>query len=497
MSSKAKHKRIPAPSPTRLRLATATAAAAALTGGLFVATAGSASAATAQVAASDADFNGDGLADVAVSASNAYVNGKAQAGQVSVLYGGGKHATISQNTAGVPGTAEAGDYFGGDTAYGDFDGDGYDDLAVGASGEDVGSDKDGGTVAVLWGSPNGLTGGTTVTDPRASAHDHFGAILQAADLDGDHKADLAVATPNSATVDVLRGGSLRAGGKNGAYTVSAPVWSGSGDGIRNLHSGDINGDGIDDLLVNGFEKDTDDAWDANFYLPGTSSGVKATGYVKLPAGIITDVGDVDGDGKGDVVIGVAWDATTGVPGSQKGGAVRIAHGSASGPVTSGVQTIDQDTAGVPGGGENGDAFGAELDLGDVNGDGRLDLVVGTPGEDLDGITNAGAITVLYGSADGSGITGTGAKFYSQDTPGVPNSNEKNDYFGTDVHVDDLDGDGRGDVVVGASGENGDNGAVYALHSNTNDTLSSSAGIYTSTLGISTSGTPLLGQNFSD
>ncbi|MYW68782.1 VCBS repeat-containing protein [Streptomyces sp. SID8379] len=487
----AKHRRIPAPSPTRIRLVTATAAAAALTGGLFVATAGSASAATPGVAASDADFNGDGVADVAVSASWASVSGHSKAGQISVLYGGGKHTTISQNTAGVPGSAESSDFFGADSAYGDFNNDGYDDLAVGAPGEDVGSDADGGTAAILYGSPNGLTGGKTVTDPRASAHDHFGSMLEAGDFDGDGKDDLAVATPNSATVDVLRGGT------GSAYTVGAPVWSGGGDGIRNLHSGDINGDGIDDLLVNGFEKDSDVGWDANFYLPGTSSGVTANGYVKLPAGIITDVGDIDGDGDGDVVLGLSWDASSEVPGAQKGGAVLIAHGSPSGPVASGVQTIDQDTAGVPGGGETGDAFGAELDLGDINGDGHLDLVVGTPGEDLDGITNTGSATVLYGAADGSGITGAGAKFYSQDTPGVPNSNEKNDYFGTDVHIDDLDDDGRGDVVIGASGENGDNGAVYALHSNTDGSLSSSGGIYTSTLGISTSGTPLLGSNFSD
>ncbi|WP_372350488.1 FG-GAP-like repeat-containing protein [Streptomyces sp. KL116D] len=491
----AKHRRVPTPSPTRIRLATATAAAAALTGGLFVAGAGAATAATPGVAASDADFNGDGVADTATSAPFAYVNGKAGAGVVSVLYGGGKHVTISQNSTGVPGTAEKNDYFGSDTAYGDFNEDGYDDLAVGAPGEDVGSDVDGGTAAILYGSANGLTTGKTVTDPRAASHDRFGSMLQAADLDGDGSSDLAVATPNSATVDVVRGGT------GSAYTVAAPVWSGGGDGIRNLHSGDINGDGIDDLLVNGYEKDSPEGWNANFYLPGTGSGVTSTGYVKLPAGIITDVGDVDGDGKGDVVLGLAWDpdpeAPSDVPGVQKGGAVLIAHGTESGPDASAVQTIDQDTAGVPGSGESGDYFGNELDLGDVNGDGRLDLVVGASGENLDGITDAGSVTVLYGAADGSGITGAGAKFYSQDTPGVPNANEKSDHFGSDVHIDDLDGDGRGDVVVGASGENGGNGAVYALHSNTDDTLSASAGIYTSTLGISASGTPYLGINFAD
>ncbi|MEB8344100.1 VCBS repeat-containing protein [Streptomyces endophyticus] len=494
----AKHRRTPAPSPNRLRLAVATATAAALTGGFFVATAGTASAATPGVAASDADFNGDGMADVATSAPLANVAGHAGAGQVSVLYGGGKHTTISQNSTGVPGSAETNDAFGSVTAYGDFDADGYDDLAVGAPGEDVGTDKDGGTVAILFGSPNGLGGGKTLTDPRPTKHDAFGARLAVGDFAGTGFTDIAVATPGSATIDITPGRFTRTGPTGGSYTVSAPVQSGStGVGIHNLHSGDVNGDHIDDLLVNGYENDSDMGWNANYYLPGTTTGVNASGAVKLPAGVITDIGDVDDDGYGDVVIGLEWDTDSDVPGAQLGGAVKIAHGSANGPDASAVQTIDQDTSGVPGGGETGDDFGGELDLGDINGDGHLDLVVGSAGENLGGVADAGAITVLYGAADGSGITGAGAKLYSQNTPGVPNSDEKDDNFGSDVHIDDLNDDGRGDVIVGALGENGGNGAVYSLTSKADDTLSGSAGTYVSTLGISGSGTPLLGATFAD
>ncbi|MCQ4207814.1 FG-GAP repeat protein [Streptomyces longispororuber] len=495
----AKHRRVPAPSPARLRVATASAAAAALTGGLFVASTGSATAATPGVAASDADFNGDGAADVAVSAPGAYVGGQAQAGLISVLYGGGRHATISQNSAGVPGSAENGDHFGADTAYGDFNGDGYDDLAVGASSEDVGTDKDGGTVVLLWGSANGLQGGTTVKDPRPTKHDNFGVLLEAADLDGDGKDDLVAATGNSATVDIVRGGFTAAGGTGGAYTLVAPLSAGpkaSGDayGVRFLQSGDTNGDGIDDLLVNGWGTY---AGSANYWFPGTPTGLKSNSWQDLPDGVVTDIGDINEDGYGDIVFG--QDADGSGSSGHKGGAVLINYGSSVGPSSNGVHAIHQDTAGVPGSGEAGDGFGYELDLGDVNGDGHLDLVVGAPGEDLTGKgTNDGSVTVLYGAADGSGINnGAGAQFYSQNTPGVPNTDEKNDNFGNDVHIDDLDGDGRGDVVVGASGENGGNGAVYALHSNPDGTLSASAGIYTSTLGISASGTPKLGVNYAD
>lgn len=337
----------------RLRLTLATAAAATLTGGLLTLSAATATAApTPGGTHADADFNGDGIGDVATTATRAYVDGKKAAGEIVVLYGGGAHTTISQNSPGVPGTAETEDYFGSDLAWGDFDGDGYDDLATGAGGEDVGSDTDGGTAVILWGSASGLHGGTTVKDPRPTEHDRFGGILEAADLNGDGHVDLALGTTTSATVDIYRGGFTRSGSTGGHYTLSPPIVSGNGDGLRNLHSGDANGDGVEDLIVNGYENDSVDGYDANFWFPGSASGVRSGTSQKLPAGFITDVGDTDGDG--------------------------------------------------------------------------------------------------------------------------------------------LD-----DVIIGAGGENGDNGAVYALRSGSDGSLTAPSGIYTSTVGVSGSGTPLLGNNFAD
>ncbi|MFF3642784.1 FG-GAP repeat protein [Streptomyces sp. NPDC002564] len=493
----AQHKRTSTIRSRRGRIAAATAVTAALTGGLLGLSATASSAApAAPLPSHETDFNGDGVADLATSAPHATVGGKDSAGQVTVTYGGStlRHKTFSQNSTGVPGTAESGDLFGYDLAYGDFDRDGYDDLAIGAPGEDVGSDKDGGTAQILWGSASGLGGGTTVQDPRPTGHDFFGAPLEAGDFDGDGTDDLAVgARSGAATIDVLDGKISRTHGTGSSrYTVKPAIMSGEGAGPFNLHSGDVNGDGRDDLIVDGYS--TADGDNANLWLPGTASGVRTTGQQRLPAGVITDIGDTDGDGYGDIIIGLEWD--DGISGANKGGSVYVVHGAANGPYGD-TQVITQDSSGVPGSGEKGDSFGNELDLGDINGDGHLDLVVGSAGEDIDGVEDAGAVTVVYGAADGSGLSTRGAVLLSQDSAGVPNTNEKHDFFGSDVHVDDLNGDGRGDVTVGAYGENGGNGAIYPLTSKANGTLAGSAGVYTSTVGISATGTPHFGVNFAD
>ncbi|MEU0898069.1 VCBS repeat-containing protein [Streptomyces massasporeus] len=488
----------------RVRLALATAAAAALTGTLLSATAGPATAADGTYA-SRADFNGDGIGDVAFSASGAYVSGKKDAGQFVVLYGtktgvsSAKRSAISQNTTGNPGTAEAGDVFGADSAYADFNGDGYDDLAVSSPMEDVGSDKDGGAVAVLWGSAQGITGkGVSIADAAPTKHDRWGRNLAAGDFDGDGKADLAVGNTSN-TVYVLKGGISASGtAVKGRYGVKAPVQaSGDGSGPLNITAGDVNGDHRTDLVVDGFETATGQYWNTNYLLPGTSSGLSAVGAQPLKSGVITGIGDVNGDGFGDIVTGMHWNKTDdGVtfPGASDGGKVWITYGTAGGAGS--TTGITQNTGNVPGSSEKNDYFGYELDLGDVNGDGYQDLVVGVAGEDIGSVTDAGQLVVLYGSASGIN-TSSGTQSFAQSTAGVPGSDEKGDFLGTDVKLDDVTGDGRADVLAG-SYENDGNGAVLYLPSNgTKITATGSRTVSPSDSGVSTTGYPNFGANFAD
>ncbi|WP_149548095.1 VCBS repeat-containing protein [Streptomyces marokkonensis] len=487
---------------TRLALASATAVA--LTGGLLTFVASPATAADSTHVAM-ADFNGDGRGDVATSVTGAYVAGKAQAGQFVVLYGtstgvsSAKRHTLSQDSPGVPGGAEAGDNFGYDHAYADFNGDGYDDVAVSAPYEDLGSDKDGGLLTILWGSASGLTGkGVTVPDPAPSSHDLWGKNLAAGDFDGDGRADLAVGS-DQATLHIYKGGFTTAGTPGGRYTIKPPILGGEADGPVNLTAGDVNG-GATDLVVDGYETTSQYGWNRNYFIPGSPSGLQASAAKSLKPGVITAIGDIDNDGFGDIVSGAQWDATlddgTPIPDSAKGGKVWVTQGSATGPLTGSATGITQDTGNVPGGSESNDYFGYELDLGDVNGDGFLDLAIGVAGENLGSEADTGMVIVLYGTADGLN-TASGAQSFHQNTTGVPGGNEDNDAFGLDVKLDDVTGDGKADLIVGSAEDKGDGAIVQLLSNGQKITTSGSRFISASTSGVSTAGTPYFGSNFAD
>ncbi|GAA2251968.1 FG-GAP repeat protein [Streptomyces amakusaensis] len=485
----------------KFRTALAAAVAVALTGGTVAISASPASAAGSGL---HADFNGDGYIDIAVSAAFAAVAGKKGAGQIVVHYGSAKgitatnRALISQNSPGVPGSAETDDYFGAASGFGDFNKDGFADLAVGAYGEDVGKDKDGGTAVILWGSAKGLNGGTTIKDPAPSKHDNFAKSIETADFDGDGRIDIALGS-TGATVHRYRGGFTKSGGTGGHDGISLPVHTGTYNGVRYLTSGDVNGDGIADLVVNAYSTATD--FNANYWVRGTRGGDLSGGGARvLPAGTITVVGKLNSDKYADIVIGLEWDRSkdtdaAGQP-AAKGGKVLVVNGSASGPVRGISDSFTQDTPGVPGSSEKADHFGNELGLGDINGDGHLDLAIGAYGETVGSTQFAGAVTVLYGTADG--LSTAGAQSFSQDSAGVPGAPEKSDNFGSDVSLSDLDGDGRGDLTVGVHGEDDYNGSVILLRSNGKKiTTAGARTLSPGAIGISTAGHPGYGMNFTD
>ncbi|WP_282699511.1 FG-GAP and VCBS repeat-containing protein [Streptomyces sp. CC219B] len=460
-----------------------------------------------------ADFNGDGVGDSATAAPDATVSGKKGAGYVAVTYGSRTQALKDQtrtvhhqNTTGVPGTVESYDRFGSSLTAADLNGDGYTDLVVGSSGESIGSVGAAGSLTVLWGGRSGLTGGTVVKG--TSYRENLGAMLTAGDFDGDGHQDLATGStvsygPFDRTTGPARTETMDLRGEYAEEDV--PGWHAWDNPA--LATGDVDGDGIDDVVgvvSTGMDELSDHGPRLVRYFAGSRDGLKAAQTLRdaktgelLDGGVDIAVGDLDRDGYADIVLGRA--DTYDRPGvgdvERVGGAVEIVRGTASGPDTANPRVqFHQDSPGVPGTAEEGDGFGSAVSLGDVNGDGRLDLAVGAPREAVGTLAGAGGVTVLLGG--GTGITTTGAKSFTQKTASVPGTAEKGDAFGAAVRLADVTGDGRAELFAGAPGENAEAGGVWVLKgTSTQVSATGSISFGSSKLGM-TSSPGRLGDTFS-
>ncbi|MET9757951.1 FG-GAP-like repeat-containing protein [Streptomyces sp. NPDC006372] len=452
----------------RLVLATGVA----LLAGALVVPAAPVSAAPAATERPRDDFNGDGYADLAVAAPTATVGGKKGAGYVAVVYGSknGLNVTtrqvLSQSTAGVPGSPETDDAFGSALTTADLDRDGYADLVVGVGGEDTADGgAESGMAEVLWGGPEGLAGGPVLATGKA--HDGLGGQgrLTAGDVNGDGAADL-VTVQNQHDLRVLNGPFTRDGGTAQGEQVVKDEFDSR---VLDLATGDVDGDGVTDVAAT--ENDGDE-YDARrvVYWPGSRQGltpyttVKGGNGYRLQGGENLDIGDVDQDGVDDIVVGRAvdgYDSDLDTP-LAKGGRVTWIPGTPDGPDGTEAVFLNQDSPGVPGSAEPGDGFGTDVRIADVDGDGHPDVATGLPGEDLGTVNGAGAVVVLRGTA--RGLTGTGAQVVTQDTPNVPGAAEKGDTFGRAVHLADANHDGLADLAAGAPGENGDAGSVWYFRS---------------------------------
>jgi hypothetical protein len=424
--------------------------------------------AVAQVTTPGPDFNNDGFGDLAVGAPGEDLGTAADAGAVGVLYGSGgglasNGVVLTQDTAGVPGVAEAGDGFGSALVAGNFNGDAFTDLAVGAPGEDVGAAADAGAATILFGSAGGLVGAgaRSLTQNNPEPGDSFGFALDTGQFESGDA--LVVGAPGEDVGAAAGAGAVSQIGDAGGTPDEQLIYQGVGGMAGTPETGDAFGwaivsndfndtDGFDSLAVGVPGEDVGAVADAGVVNVRYASGFGQPFGLTVLTQDRPEVGDEFGSALAEGFLAASdgtVDLAVGAPGERVGnaagaGAVSVVKNDDTGFLATGSQLFYQGFAGVPGTAETGDGFGAAVAVGGF-GRGGGGLAVGVPGEDIGATADAGALNVLYG------LDGVGTELLTQaDAAGVV---EAGDAFGAALslpfnHEEDV----LQDLGVGAPGE---------------------------------------------
>jgi len=380
--------------------------------------------------ASAGDVNGDGIDDLIIGAFLADPSGKTNAGRSYVVFGNATGFAPSLNLSTLNGTngfvidgIDANDQTGRSvSSAGDVNGDGYDDLIIGAPYGDPNGQSNAGECYVVFGKATG-----------------FAPSFNPATLNGT----------NGFVINCIA-----AGDQSGRSVSSA---------------GDVNGDGYDDLIIGARYADPNGQGSAGeSYIVFGGPGVGATGSLNLSSlngvnGFIlkgTDVGDqsgrsvssagdVNGDGYGDLIIGAPYGDPNG---QSNAGESYVVFGKATGfPATINLSTLNGANGFVINGIDASDFAGFSVSsAGDVNGDGYDDLIIGAMGGDPNGESFAGESFVVFG---GPGVGASGVLNLSTLNGAngfVINGIKANDRSGECVSsAGDVNGDGYDDMIIGA------------------------------------------------
>jgi hypothetical protein len=333
--------------------------------------------------------------------------------------------------------------FGSSAATGDFDGDGYDDLAVGEPLRPVSGLSNAGLVTIWKGSADGLGAAHHQTLQYPQAGGAFGQTLAAGDFDGDGDDELVVGLPNF------------------DETFDSIARSQSGFGIVYQWNGDF-------LVI-------------ARYLSQAPLAVPSSPEAFDRFGAALAAGDFDGDGDDDLAVGVAGESFTLSGVEYTGaGAVTVFYGSATGLADAGSQLwfLGSNLPGTPGA---NDGLGSALAAGDFDGDGFDELAIGAPYRQVYTYEQAGMVFELFGSANG--LAGP-ALALQEDTGGMGLPGPYF-HFGGALAAGDFDrteaclanGSCRDDLAIASPGSESGEGRVFVLEGNSYGLNANTAAIF--------------------
>ncbi len=387
------------------------------------------------------DINGDGIADLVIGARHAGPNGE-RSGRAYVVFGsntGLPHPFDLSTLDGSNGFAINGEAADDRLGYsvaaaGDINGDGVDDLIVGAPGSGAGANGEGsGRSYLVFGSRSGFASPIEVgqlnvlaLDGASLFEDSGTSVAAAGDVNGDGIDDLIIGAPDARPNGGISGRSYvvfgapaetfgaldlgRLNGSNGFQINGEAV--GDRSGVSVSRAGDVNGDGIDDLIIGAIGADPNGVGSGRAYVVfGTSAGFPSplelgsldgiNGFVlngeaeRDRAGIsVSGAGDINGDGIDDFIVGADRAARD----DDSSGRSYVVFGTRSGfPHPFELSALN---------GRNGFKINTEYRVrrlgvsvsaaGDINGDGFDDLIVGAPLGLSYGHLNAGTNYVIFG-----------------------------------------------------------------------------------------------------
>ena len=448
------------------------------------------------------DINGDGYDDFAIGAYLADQNGE-DSGATYVVFGKASGFSRTMDLSELDGSdgfridgENARDKSGYSvSSAGDINGDGYNDIIIGAHEADQ-NGEDSGATYVVFGKASGFSGTIDLSNIVRSGSGgvridgekgyYSGNSVSAGDVNGDGYDDIIIGTDfngsasGSGSIYVVFGKADGSNGLNGAIELSELDDS---DGFRidggiyigwSVSAGDVNGDGYDDVIIGSpFSSPNGDYSGSTYVVFGKDSGFSRTmdlseldgsdGFRidgenrRNLSGDSVSAGDINNDGYDDIIIGTPWADLNG----DYSGATYVVFGKESGfSRTMDLSELDgSDGFRIDGEGGNDYSGHSVSSAGDFNGDGYDDIIIGAWGAGPNG-NDSGSSYVVFGKESGFSRVIELSELDGRDGVRIDGANA-GDWSGYSVSsAGDVNGDGYDDIIIGAPGAEDDSYVIY-------------------------------------